>query len=79
MEGLSIVLDATTNALPNLPTDRSEVGQVSAIGGIPAGMASGKASVMVTMLLPDGRTVAGETSLALLISATRALAARYEQ
>jgi hypothetical protein len=44
----------------------------------PGGMASGAASVMIRIDLPDGRTVIGLTSQALFDSAARAFRGRLE-
>jgi hypothetical protein len=75
-ETLHIILDATEDELPGV-AERKGQGMVTAIGGIPQGTESGKASVAVVMTLTDGSTVVGETTLALLNDAVRALAARY--
>lgn len=75
MEGLQVVVDATQTELPG--GDCVAHGRVTAIGAIPKGTSSGLATVLLVTTLPDGATVVGETTLALLHSATRALAARY--
>jgi hypothetical protein len=41
------------------------------------GMSSGKASVMIRLDLPDGRTVLAETSLALFLTAAKAFEAKF--
>lgn len=76
---LTIILDATANELPGLNKATSEglEGVVTAVGGIPDGTDGGHAAVAVVTTLPDGSTVMGQTTLALLANATRALAARY--
>lgn len=76
MTGLTVVMDAEADALPGLG-QRIGSGRVSAIGAIPDGTAAGLASVVVIVTLANGTTVLGETTLALLSNATRALAARY--
>ena len=79
MEGLRVVLDATRDDLPGMPppvNDRAG-GTVTAVGGIPNGTMSGKPAVAVVVTLPDGSTVMGQTTLALLAGATKALTARY--
>lgn len=76
MTGLRIVLDATEDGLPGVEPGMP-VGQVTAVGGVPNGTTAGLASVMLIVTLPDGRTVAGETTLALFANAARALSARY--
>jgi hypothetical protein len=45
--------------------------------GLPGGMTSGKPSVAFRFDLPDGRTLVAETSLALLLTAVRALVVRH--
>lgn len=47
------------------------------LSALDRGMASGRASVMFRVDLPDGRTVLGETSLRALLTATDALRAHY--
>lgn len=47
------------------------------IGGLEGGMTSGKPSVAFLIDLADGKKVLAQTSLALLVSATRALVAKY--
>ncbi len=47
------------------------------IAGLAQGMASGKPSVAFMIPLPDGSVVVAETSLALLVSASRTLVARH--
>lgn len=50
-------------------------GTITAIGILPGGMESGRASVALTIETRDGYVVVGETSLDLLAGATRALLA----
>jgi hypothetical protein len=47
------------------------------IGGLSGGMESGKPSVAFCFLLPDGRPVVAETSLALFLTAADVLRARH--
>lgn len=47
------------------------------VGGLPGGMASGKASVAIALQLPDGRPVIVETSMELFLVAADVLRARY--
>ncbi len=47
------------------------------IGGLPAGMVSGKASVAMILPLPDGGHVFAEMSLDLFLAAADALRTRY--
>lgn len=48
------------------------------IGGLPGGMASGRASVTIAIPLPDGTVIVTETSLALFLAAARALRVAYQ-
>jgi hypothetical protein len=73
---MTVIMDATSEALPGA-IERSGQGKVTAIGGIPEGTTEGLAAVVVVITLDDGSTVVGQTTLALLASAARALAARY--
>jgi hypothetical protein len=78
MLGLTIVLDEP--AWPELaatPERIIHVTQGMQVSGLEGGMQSGKPSLALRLDLPDGRVVIAETSLALLVSATRALVARY--
>lgn len=47
------------------------------IAALPHGMASGAASVMIGIELPDGSVVMAETSLRLFLAAARAFSIRY--
>ncbi len=47
------------------------------VAGLDRGMASGKPSVAFGFVLPDGRWVLAETSLALLLTAADLLRARF--
>jgi hypothetical protein len=59
--------------------DREVIHYLEPIGmsALPGGMESGATSVVIRLDLPDGRVVMAETSLALLLGAARAIAARY--
>jgi hypothetical protein len=46
-------------------------------GALPGGMASGKASIAIAALLPDGRPVVMELSLDHFLAAAAAFQARY--
>jgi hypothetical protein len=74
--GLQVIMDATEEGLPGVHDGMAQ-GQVTAIGGVPRGTAAGLASVALVVTLDDGTTVFGETTLALLNGAVRALTARY--
>lgn len=76
---LKIIMDATADGLPGLEHATADTlsGTVTAVGGIPDGTDGGRAAVAVVVTLPDGSTVVGQTTLALLHNATRALSARY--
>jgi hypothetical protein len=50
-------------------------GRIAAVGILPGGTSNGLASVALTIELPDGRTVLGETTLALFANGARALLA----
>jgi hypothetical protein len=52
-------------------------GEISTIGALPRGMASGRTSIYVQVELADGRVAFCETSLALLQMATAAFTGRY--
>jgi hypothetical protein len=49
------------------------------IAALPHGMVSGAPSVAFRIDLPDGRVVIAETSLKLLVGATRVLVAKHSQ
>lgn len=54
-------------------------GELKAVALLEGGMQSGKASVSFRIHLPDGKVVIAETSLSLLIGATRAFTAKTGQ
>lgn len=66
-------LIADPDAVIHLGADAPPIG----VAVLPAGMASGKASIALRIELPDGRTVIAETSWALFASAARAISGRY--
>jgi hypothetical protein len=76
MPALSIILDVDTQPprdikpenIIHLPDPQMTFAR------IPRGMTSGKSSVMVEIVLPDGRVVLAETSMALFQQAARAFA-----
>lgn len=53
-----------------------EMGTITRIGRLPRGMTSGLSSVTVVITLADGSNVMGETSLACMSAAMRAIDAR---
>lgn len=75
----SIDLILREPAWPELATRSDVIHVTDPIGmtGLAGGMESGATSVAIRIDLPDGRVVIAETSLALLLSAGRALAARF--
>lgn len=79
MTPLQIVMDMTDtpDGKPVISKDAIH-GNLTTIGALPGGMASGKPSVTVVMQLDDGQEAYGETSLTLLQTAAKALTARYE-
>lgn len=79
MIGLEIIVNME-GAGERLQLDLAHVVHVTSpmtIGGLARGMASGNASVMLLIQLPDGRTVAAETSLKLWLTAADMLRAHY--
>jgi hypothetical protein len=66
-------LAARPEAVIHLGNDAPPIG-ITALAG---GMASGNASVMLRLDLPDGRVVLAETSLRLFLLAADALRAQY--
>lgn len=78
MLALDIILEEP--AWPELGQHPEKIIHVTsgmAISGLAGGMGSGKPSVALRIDLPDGRSVIAETSLALLVMATRALVAKF--
>jgi hypothetical protein len=51
---------------------------VTAVGALPRGTASGQPAIIVRMDPPDGKFLIGQTSLKAFVSAARAFAAKYE-
>jgi hypothetical protein len=80
MIALTVKLDGD-GAWPDLgaKTERGLVAEASAIEmvGLDRGMVSGDPSVTMRLDLPDGRVTIAQTSLALLLTVTDALKARY--
>jgi hypothetical protein len=78
MQGLSITLDATSE---DSPLDHYEEdapkGTIVSAGVLPDATEGGLPAVVLVIALEDGSTVVGHTTLALLVNATRAMAARY--
>jgi hypothetical protein len=72
---LSIVLDGD-GCWPDITPEN--FGTMAAIARLDNGMASGSTSVAVRILLPDGKVVAGQTSLKLLRLAVQAFEAAEE-
>lgn len=52
-----------------------QLGQISRIGRLPGGTQGGKSTVTILVMLPDGKQVLAETTLALFTAAARALQA----
>jgi hypothetical protein len=80
MPALQIILEEP--AWPDLhpdvfPQHRIWRADLTAITALPNGMASGATSVMLRIDLPGGTVVLAETSLALLLMATKALSTRH--
>ncbi len=75
---LKVDLDGR-GAWPDFDLGQAARGELLAVAAMPAGMASGRASVGFRILLTDGTEVFTETSLRLFVSAARAFAARYPQ
>jgi hypothetical protein len=64
--------------LDDVPLDQIiNVEDTVRIGGLANGMSSGKPSVGIGAMLPDGRAVLIQTSLSLFLMAADALKARY--
>lgn len=78
MPAINIILDASgmVNDIP--PGKIAHTTEPIRIGGLEGGMQSGKPSVAIAAILPNGGgCVLAETSLALFLSAADALRARY--
>ncbi|MBX3605346.1 MAG: hypothetical protein KF788_08745 [Piscinibacter sp.] len=75
MTTLRIILDGD-GAFPEAKPER--FGLATAIGRLPAGMQSGKSSVVIELTMPDGTKAYGQTSLAMLAMAVQAMQARDE-
>lgn len=75
---IDLTLDGD-NAWPDLAVRQDLIHLTGPIGMtvLPRGMSSGRASVAMRFDLPDGRPVLVETSLRLLVTAVRAMLARY--
>jgi hypothetical protein len=74
-----VALDGEGGAWPDLAA-RSDVIHLTGafqLAPLRAGMQSGRASVAFRFDLPDGRSVIAETSLRVLYSAVKAIAARH--
>jgi hypothetical protein len=80
MVGLKIHLEGD-GCWPDLAEKREKVIQTEQmeIAALHHGMVSGAPSVAFRIDLPDGRVVIAETSLKLLVEATRVLAAKHSQ
>lgn len=81
MPALTVVLDVETDGFTSLqdsapPIHLGEGAQIE-IGALRAGMQSGAPSVMFCFQIPDGRPVVAETSMALLLTASEVLKAKY--
>jgi hypothetical protein len=64
--------------LNDIPLDKIiNIEDTVRIGGLANGMSSGKPSVGIAAVLPDGRAVLVQTSLQLFLMAADALKARY--
>lgn len=75
---LQINLDGD-NAWPELKDTEFSSGIMTHIAALPGGMTSGKTSIAIRGKLEDGTEVVLETSWALLLSATKAIGARYNE
>jgi hypothetical protein len=63
--------------LREVPPEKIVEGDDLAVGGLAAGMTSGKPSVVITATLPDGRRVLLQTSLALYLTSADVLKAAH--
>jgi hypothetical protein len=78
MQGLSLTLDATSDDSPlEHYTDDAPKGTIVSAGVVPKATEGGLPAVALVVILEDGSTVVAHTTLALLVNATRAMAARY--
>jgi hypothetical protein len=73
---LSIIQNAEGN-FPEAGLPTTQVGQLTKLGALPKGMASGRASVAVLITLDDGTHVFAETSLRLLRTAVNTFDSLY--
>jgi hypothetical protein len=55
-----------------------QLGSLTTIARLPAGMASGASSVLVEVTLPDGSKAYGQTSMEMLQNAARAFAIKEQ-
>ena len=58
----------------NGPRAYPGLGTIVRIGRLPSGTSSGKSTVSIMIEMPDGKLVAGQTTMALMVAAVRALA-----
>jgi len=80
MESLRIFPDAEVGGmLADLAESRSDLVECHdlRVGGLADGTASGKPTVIVSAVTPDGKPVVVETTLALFLSAADALKAKH--
>ena len=54
-------------------------GDITDVGALPNGMASGRPSVAIRIKLTNGEEVVAQTSAALFVGAANAIAARYPE
>lgn len=72
---LSLYPDLAAHPWPKDELTRELAGQVENMGILPNGTGAGRATVALTVRLPDGRVIVGETTLRLFAGAARALCA----
>jgi len=78
MQKLSISLDATNEESPlDHYTEDAPKGTIVSAGVIPEATDGGLPAVAMVIVLEDGSTVVGSTTLALFVNTARAMAARY--
>ena len=70
---LSITPNIESNPWPELKDQ--PFGKITKIGRLPRGTTSGKSTVTLVITLPDGKIVAGETTLVLMQNAITVLTA----
>lgn len=68
-------IDLTPWTELNGPKGYPGLGAIVKIGRLPRGTTSGKSTVSILIEMPDGKLVAGQTTLALMTNAVRALSA----